>query len=158
MKYFKILAILLFSSVISFYACNDNTNTQKKETVEPLEFLDSPAPTNATTQNQATTEPSQNAGGVWHYTCSNDCAGGAGSAVNCENCGSLLAHNQAYHTNPNSTPNPIPFMRPPTAEAGKNTAGVWHYTCVKGCAGGSGSAGTCGTCGDTLAHNQAYHQ
>ena len=147
MKYFKILAILLFSSVISFYACNDNTNSPKKETPKPFEVSNSPTP-----------EASQNAGGVWHYTCSNGCAGGAGSAVNCESCGSLLAHNQAYHANPNSTSTPIPFTSPPAAEAGKNTAGVWHYTCAKGCAGGSGSAGTCGTCGDTLAHNQAYHQ
>ena len=180
MKYFKILAILLFSSVISFYACNDNDDARKQEARESLEVSDSPtlpnaatpnpaggaihrvpnspSPTNATTPDAATPKASQNAGRVWHYTCSNGCAGGAGSAVNCESCGSLLAHNQAYHANPNSTSIPIPFTSPPAAEAGKNTAGVWHYTCAKGCAGGSGTAGTCGTCGGTLAHNTAYHQ
>ena len=158
MKYFKILAILLFSSVISFYACNNNTNAPKKETVKPLEFSDSPTSPNATTPNQATTETAQNAAGVWHYICIKGCAGGAGSAVNCGTCGGLLAHNQAYHTNANSTSIPIPFTSPPAAESGKNTAGVWHYTCEKGCAGGSGIAGNCGTCGGTLAHNTAYHQ
>ena len=42
-------------------------------------------------------EPSQNAMGIWHYTCANGCAGGAGSATNCSTCGETLAHNSAYH-------------------------------------------------------------
>lgn len=42
-------------------------------------------------------EPAQNAKGVWHYTCSAGCAGGAGSAIACAKCGKTLAHNQAYH-------------------------------------------------------------
>ena len=42
-------------------------------------------------------EPAQNAAGVWHYTCSNGCAGGAGSAVACATCSSTLVHNQTYH-------------------------------------------------------------
>lgn len=157
MKYFKILATLLLSSVISIYSCNDNPNSKIKETPETLDVSNSPTPTNAKTPNATTPEASQNAGGVYHYTCSNGCAGGAESAVNCENCGRLLAHNQAYHANTNSTSTPTPFTGTPAAETGKNTAGEWHYTCPKGCAGGSGSAGTCGTCGNTLAHNQAYH-
>lgn len=45
----------------------------------------------------------------------------------------------------------------PPAEPAQNAAGVWHYTCPKGCAGGAGSAAACATCGSTLAHNQAYH-
>ncbi len=45
----------------------------------------------------AAPEPAQNASGVWHYTCSNGCSGGAGSATACSQCGSTLAHNQAYH-------------------------------------------------------------
>jgi hypothetical protein len=44
-----------------------------------------------------TPEPAQNAKGVWHYTCSGGCAGGAGSAVACAKCGKTLAHNQSYH-------------------------------------------------------------
>jgi outer membrane biosynthesis protein TonB len=42
-------------------------------------------------------EPAQNAKGVWHYTCSAGCAGGAGTATACAKCGKTLAHNQAYH-------------------------------------------------------------
>ena len=50
--------------------------------------------------NQVTSpvpEPAQNANGVWHYTCTNGCSGGAGSAVPCSQCGSTLVHNSAYH-------------------------------------------------------------
>ncbi len=42
-------------------------------------------------------EPAQNASGVWHYTCSAGCAGGAGSAVACGSCGKTLVHNTGYH-------------------------------------------------------------
>jgi len=41
--------------------------------------------------------PAQNALGVYHYTCSNGCTGGAGTAANCNACGEALAHNTAYH-------------------------------------------------------------
>ena len=160
MKYFKILAILLLSSVISFYACNDNADARKQEARESLEVSDSPNLPNAATPNPATPEPPQNAEGVWHYTCSKGCAGGAGAAGNCATCGGPLAHNSAYHANANSTPitTPItPSATPPATEPAQNAAGVWHYTCGKGCAGGAGAAGTCGTCGGTLAHNKAYH-
>lgn len=44
-----------------------------------------------------TPEPAQNAAGVWHYTCSNGCEGGSGTAGTCSKCGGTLAHNQAYH-------------------------------------------------------------
>ncbi len=161
MKYQKIFAILIFGSVLTFFACNNNTNSSKNEPLKPFEASDLPTSKSSTNQNNATTEASQNTEGVWHYTCSKGCAGGAGSAVNCNNCGSLLVHNQAYHAkanNTNSTPSSIPFMNPPTAESGKNTAGVWHYTCEKGCAGGAGAAGNCSTCSSPLVHNAAYHQ
>lgn len=46
---------------------------------------------------------------------------------------------------------------PATPEPPQNAAGVWHYTCPKGCAGGGGSAVACATCGTTLVHNAAYH-
>ncbi|MBK8568080.1 MAG: hypothetical protein IPN76_33405 [Saprospiraceae bacterium] len=46
---------------------------------------------------------------------------------------------------------------PPTPEPAQNAAGVWHYTCPKGCAGGAGSAVACAKCGTTLAHNASYH-
>jgi len=164
MKYSKILAILLLISIISFYGCNDNTKTQKQETSKPLKALESTTPKNATTQNPVTPEPPQNAGGVWHYTCSKGCPGGAGSAVKCDNCGGLLAHNTTYHADANSTPtSSAPFANPPAPaaaaapEPSQNSAGVWHYTCGNGCAGGSGSTGACVTCGGALAHNTAYH-
>lgn len=42
-------------------------------------------------------EPPQNSKGVWHYTCSNGCAGGGGSATACAGCGATLVHNPVYH-------------------------------------------------------------
>lgn len=162
MKYFKILAILLFSSVISFYACNNKTKAPQQETSKPIEVQDAPAPPKAATPNPAILETAQNGAGIWHYTCMKGCAGGAGSAINCTTCGSLLVHNQAYHANANSAPNTSPFATPPpaapTAEPSRNLAGEWHYTCGKGCIGGSGTPGNCGNCGEALAHNTAYHQ
>lgn len=50
-----------------------------------------------------------------------------------------------------------PMTTPPTPEPAQNAAGVWHYTCGNGCAGGAGSAIACTGCGTTLAHNTAYH-
>jgi len=41
--------------------------------------------------------PVRNTAGVYHYTCSNGCNGGSGSAAKCASCGETLAHNQAYH-------------------------------------------------------------
>lgn len=58
-------------------------------------------------------------------------------------------------TNPMSA-NGITQAQPPQ-EPAQNAAGVWHYTCAKGHAGGAGSAVNCKTCGEPLAHNQAYH-
>ncbi len=54
----------------------------------------SPTPANTPTPSP---EPPQNASGVWHYTCSNGCTGGAGSATACATCGSTLVHNTLYH-------------------------------------------------------------
>lgn len=47
--------------------------------------------------NAKPAEPAQNASGVWHYTCSAGCEGGAGSATACSGCGSTLVHNSGYH-------------------------------------------------------------
>ena len=163
MKYFKILSIVLFSLVISFYSCNDTPKTSKQDNSNPVNVSEGATTTpNAKIPNITDKEPAQNDGGVWHYTCSKGCAGGAGSAVACENCGGILAHNTTYHSKPNDTPTSTstsPFATPtPTAEPSINSAGVWHYTCSQGCAGGAGAAGSCGTCGGALAHNGAYHQ
>ena len=53
--------------------------------------------TNVTFTDPNSTEPAQNAAGVWHYTCGNGCEGGAGAAGNCAKCGAALAHNSEYH-------------------------------------------------------------
>jgi len=57
----------------------------------PKTDLGAPATTNTAAS------PAQNAKGVYHYTCTNGCNGGAGSATKCVSCGTVLAHNQAYH-------------------------------------------------------------
>lgn len=131
-----------------------------------------PAPAGTTVPSAATPAASTAAaGGVFHYICSNGCAGGAASATACATCGNTLVHNQAYHSqgastsatpslnspvfNNQATTIPAPATSTPTAAT--NAAGVFHYTCSNGCAGGAGSAVACATCGNTLVHNQAYH-
>lgn len=164
MKFYKIFTILLLGLVCSFYACKNNADTSKQEEQAPLDISDTPIPPNPADANL----PGQNADGVWHYTCSKGCAGGAASAGNCAVCGEPLAHNPAYHASANSAPTTDPTTPTittsptttpaPNATPGQNAAGVWHYTCSKGCAGGAGSAGNCAVCGGPLAHNPAYHQ
>lgn len=116
---------------------------------------------------------------VMHYICPKNCAGSGGAgAGTCPVCGSEYIHNQAFHAQ-SQTPPPaeggvntatfqggtgatgtpdLTSITPPMTEPAQNAAGVWHYTCTKGCAGGSGSAAACATCGATLVHNTAYHQ
>ena len=55
--------------------------------------------TNLNTKSQANkpASPAKNAYGVYHYTCTNGCNGGAGTATKCTSCGADLVHNQAYH-------------------------------------------------------------
>jgi hypothetical protein len=179
MKYFNILAILLLSSSLTFYSCNENKESSKTDVpgiddskieapqtvaVDTLNATTTPAQPNTTTL----AEPAQNAAGVWHFTCPKGCTGGAGAAGNCATCGGALAHNQAYHGQTNSMPamNPMTIQAPTTPatatpqqpEPAQNAAGVWHYTCAKGCAGGAGAPGNCATCGGALAHNQTYHK
>jgi len=206
MNYLKYAFI--FICISSFIACGgEEQNSARQAPINtqtapaaPASNVTTAATTPATTTTPVTpptpAEPPQNADGVWHYTCSNGCAGGAGSATACAGCGNTLAHNAAYHGNPPATPTPAGAAgaaaggaiqpmggTPPTmfadpskqpvnatigtqaapmqaaaAEPAQNAAGVWHYTCASGCAGGGGSATACATCGATLAHNQAYHQ
>lgn len=183
MKYFNILATLLLISVFSFYSCKDNAETKKQDSKISLDLENSTGlPSNATptttTPIAAPDKPvaaAQNAAGVWHYTCNKGCAGGGGKAGNCAVCGGPLAHNKAYHakgdndinninnininnaTNTPTTTQTSPIVKPPT-EPAQNAAGVWHFTCAKGCAGGAGAKGTCGSCGGALAHNKEYHK
>ena len=167
MKSFKILAILLFSSFLFLNSCKDSSKASKTDNSATTETVDPATNSTTSTPTTATAEPAQNASGVWHYTCRIGCPGGAGSATKCTNCGNILAHNTAYHGNTTNTSNapfadpsaaPSPTPAPATPEPAQNSAGVWHYTCANGCAGGAGAAGTCSTCSGALAHNSAYHQ
>lgn len=102
--------------------------------------------------------------GVQHYICPNGHDQGGPGAGTCPECGAELIHNQAYHstgvpatpptTNTNIT---IPDASASTPEPAQNAAGVWHYTCPNGHAGGAGSQVPCGECGTALVHNSAYH-
>jgi hypothetical protein len=140
----------------------------------------------AVTQSTAPAVPAAGVNpNVKHYTCPNNCAGSGGDAAGtCPTCGTAYAHNAAYHNAPAgntpsttspqiSTSNPsvnssvlgdngglnptIATPPPSTPEPAQNAAGVWHYTCSNGCAGGGGSATACASCGSTLAHNSTYH-
>ncbi len=135
--------------------------------------------TDATATQPTTTAPATAAtgNGVEHYICPNGHVGsGSETAGNCKQCGTALTHNQAFHAN-DAAAAPNIQMNPPTGDMSapavqttpavqatpaapspaQNAAGVWHYTCAKGCAGGAGEAVACSKCGGTLAHNQAYH-
>jgi len=153
MNYTRIKVIIVSLLVVFLYACNDDSKQQKS--IKPTEVTN-----NLKTPTAKTAEPAQNEKGVWHYTCALGCPGGSGSATKCKNCSNTLAHNPAYHGNTTNTQNSSPLVSPSTtqaAEPSQNAAGVWHYTCENGCAGGAGSAVNCATCGTTLAHNSAYH-
>lgn len=164
MKYFKII-VLVFVSAVFLNSCKDTSEAPKQGASKSTQALDVKMPTKAATTQPISADPGQNALGVWHYTCIKGCPGGAGTTGKCNNCGSLLAHNPAYHGSANMNSAPVssaPFANPPaaasTAPAGQNSAGVWHYTCSKGCAGGSGVVEPCASCGETLVHNVAFHQ
>ena len=169
MKNLKIVVLLLCSFTF-LHSCKEEAEAPKEdintvnEGTNSTDFLNTIAPSNTGAPTQQA-EPAQNAAGVWHYTCAKGHTGGAGSAVNCATCGSVLQHNQAYHGNATDTPMATPNSAPTTpmattqqAEPAQNAAGVWHYTCEKGHPGGSGTAEPCKSCGTILAHNQAYHQ
>ena len=83
----------------SAYEHNQAWHNQPNQTTTPSTTITPGANpiTPGTITPPPSTEPAQNAAGVWHYTCSNGCTGGAGSAVACGTCGSTLVHNAAYH-------------------------------------------------------------
>lgn len=166
----KIVACLL---VIGLAACGSKSNDVRDSARESLGVNNQTVPPAAPAgiqQMPGTTVP--------HYICPNNCEGSGGSgAGTCPVCGTEYVHNQAYHnqqptgtttTTPegtqkvtfdgSTTPGQGASVTPPTPEPAQNAAGVWHYTCPNGCAGGAGSAGSCASCGTALAHNAAYHQ
>lgn len=146
------LATVLF---ISFAACGGGGSVDR-----PAPILTPEQVQQAAQQQTAPVVPSGGAvaSGVKHYTCPNNCAGSGGDGEGtCPVCGSAYVHNQAFH-NQAITQGTQPAAQPAaTPEPPQNAAGVWHYTCSNGCAGGAGSAVACATCGSTLAHNTGYH-
>lgn len=158
-----LLLLITFVSLL-FAACQAD---QKTNTRPPVPVPPASQPLNTPV---ATT-------GVQHYICPKNCAGSGSSQQGaCPVCGSQYVHNAAYHTqttntttNPTTAPSPIitnppatmqtqDVQAPQTQEPAQNAAGVWHYVCSKGCAGGSGERGFCSKCNAGLVHNAAYHQ
>jgi hypothetical protein len=138
-------SILILALAIMAVACSNN------EAPNQQQLGPAPAPINP---NAVTSTPPATGGvpGQLHYICPNGCAGSGGDTQGtCPTCGTAYAHNAAYHGQPAQTP------QQPQQSSAVNAAGVYHYTCPNGCAGGAGTAGACATCGSTLAHNQAYH-
>lgn len=128
-----------------------------------------------TVTDATTTAGTVNNNGVPHYQCPNKCTGGIGDAKGpCPVCGTEMDHNQAFHaqtptnlsTSEETSPSELLLdpaapnantITPQTVTPAQNAAGVYHYICPKGHAGGSGSKGTCAECGAALEHNEAYH-
>jgi hypothetical protein len=136
-----------------FFSC-DNDSAIREKAAQSL-----PKATPQTNTNQMPV--TGGIAGVQHYICPNNCQGSGGPEQgNCPVCGTAYLHNQAFHANDAQNqvpPTPNPATPTPTADPAQNAAGVWHYTCAKGCPGGAGTAIACATCGSTLAHNAAYH-
>lgn len=150
-------------TLMSFTACDS-----KPERPAPILTPERIAAADAIESQNAAVATS---GGVQHYYCANNCAGSGGDAAGtCPVCGTAYTHNQAWHNQQNTatptttTSNGVTTgvgAVPPTQntpEPAQNAAGVWHYTCPNGHAGGAGSAIACSSCGTSLVHNSLYHQ
>ena len=158
------------ASVLCFASCSgggdQSVRDDARSSLSVPENVTPPASTPALPSTTAA-----NTSGVQHYICPNNCAGsGAGAAGTCPVCGTAYEHNQAYHSSPGQASTPATTITPggnpalpggitppATIEPAQNAAGVYHYTCSKGCTGGAGSAVACSTCGDVLVHNAGYH-
>lgn len=104
---------------------------------------------------------------VKHYICANNCENSGSDEIGaCPVCKNPYLHNDAFHAQdllkngPLNVPTNIqaPADNTPAGPSpAQNAMGVYHYTCDKGCYGGSGTQTNCSNCGAQLAHNQAYH-
>jgi len=172
MKY--IFSLLLISSLISLNSCADKPS--RPDSLLSQAQIDA---ANNEAQAQANGAVQAAVGGgttLPHYYCPNSCEGSGGDTqANCPTCGTAYVHNAAFHNQQPAVPNPVTtnavtsdgtsitvpppggITQPKAPEPAQNAAGVWHYTCANGCAGGGGAAGPCQVCGGTLAHNAAYH-
>ena len=81
----------------SDYTHNQAYHAQQTSTTPSITTTPTTPGTTPSIIPPASTSAAQNAAGVYHYTCSNGCSGGAGSAVACSTCGTTLVHNTAYH-------------------------------------------------------------
>lgn len=167
----RIFVILL--SLVLLSACGNEKNQKDSSSSEATEDLQvtQPIQTPSPETKQpplAVDVPAGADGVVHHYVCADGCEGGFGNLNSpCPGCGKTLAHNKAFHSQANNTTNTttsgqntiVNQVPPPTKEPApaQNAAGVWHYTCTTGCAGGAGVMGACSGCGGQLAHNKAYH-
>ena len=150
----------------------------------PDPALGTPAATPPAPVQNTVNIPAGPDGVVHHYICEKMDGGNGPAGGPCPICGEAMAHNSAFHAQGNdqsdgqsmpnvtfqnadgsTTPGSVGTSPPgggpqaaPPPEPPQNAAGVWHYTCPSGCAGGGGSATACGKCGTTLVHNTAYHQ
>jgi len=140
-------------------AYDQNAATQPVPATQPMPATQQPATQQAITQ---TTGP------VEHFKCpAGHVGGGADAAGKCSVCGAELEHNAAYHQQPSQTqptdqsklqPEITPANTPPQTEPAQNAAGIFHYICPDGHAGGSGTQANCASCGKQLVHNDKYHQ
>ena len=164
----SILALLILFTLACNSGDKDSLRDEARSTLRDIPPGSVP-PVNAPVGSPAAVATS----GVLHYICPNNCQGSGGaSAGTCPVCGSEYTHNQAFHNQPSgggdaglpsgltldptSGATSLPSI-PATTEPAQNAAGVWHYTCTAGYAGGAGSAGNCASCGQALAHNTGYH-
>ena len=146
--------IYLIIAVVAFLlsSCGDKPQ-RPAPALNPNQVVQDPVQT--TPANSGTV-----AATVHHYICPNNCAGSGGpdGGASCPVCGSQYIHNQAFHNQTQQPGIQTTTTQPTTAEPAQNAAGVWHYTCPNGHAGGAGSATACAECGATLVHNTLYHQ
>ena len=141
-NYMKTLKIILFFVLAISFSC-------KEEKPKPI-----------LQENNATAS-------VKHYICANNCENSGSDVIGaCPVCKNPYIHNTAFHNQdfmkngPLNVPTNIqaPAANTPAAPSpAQNAKGIYHYTCPKGCYGGSGTATQCANCGEPLAHNQEYH-
>ncbi len=183
MKFKILLPVILFFGLLALAACgSDSAASATSESGANTESAAQPADPSAAGPGGLNAAPAPDAAaapaapsaapapattppaGVKHYTCPKNCKGSGGDAAGtCPVCGTAYVHNAAFHGQPGNTPNAATPgatatpVTPPAESPAKNAAGVFHYTCPKGCKGGAGAAGKCASCGGDLAHNSAYH-
>lgn len=171
MKFKSTVWCFLFTLFV--FACNEQIKQPEKNPATsvgqppPVSSgvnQEQPASASAQTVDSGSVQISQAATTkIWHYICPNKHETGSEGQGKCPVCNVELIHNDAFHTQSQSTnqatPASITPAEPPQpADPAQNARGDWHYTCPKGCAGGAGSQIACTTCGSTLQHNQKYHE